>query len=487
MNRVFITDDPQNLVFIVTMRDLQHMDSGSYWCCVGDGCRRSEDSSGKLELLVSTEVRSVRTVSWITAERGGSVTIPCYYHDAYKSAVKFWCKGDKWDSCSRTAQSDRNQVGGKVSISENRDQMVFNVTMRDLQKGDSGYYWCEVKHDERTYDKAFLPLMVWEANGRTGKSKVVTFKKLTGEIGGSVTIPCFYGQKHKNAVKSWCKVDSLGSCSPETRSDSQLAMNRVSITDDPQNLVFIVTMMNLQQSDSGHYWCAVGGGQGRSEDSSDRLTFTVRVEVKDVRTVSWVSAERGGSVTIPCYYHEYHQSKVKSWCRGDVCGSRLAQCDLGQNGGNVSITDDRHQSVFHVTMRNLQEEDSGSYSCCVGGSFNASLALIVREGQNSTNSSERKPRLPLYVGIIGVLLLMLLLLAVVMILCRRSAMVQARKRNTENTAALTPTVEPGDEVTYISVKPKARNTARSSTQVVPLDNMAAADPHEVVYSAVARK
>ncbi|XP_072566620.1 polymeric immunoglobulin receptor-like isoform X2 [Paramormyrops kingsleyae] len=480
MNRVSITDDPQNLLFIVTMRNLQHMDSGSYWCCVGDGCRRSEDSSGKLELLVSTEVRSVRTVSWITAERGGSVTIPCYYNEAYKDQVKSWCKGDEWDSCSRTARSDSNQDGGKVSISENRDQMVFNVTMRDLQKGDSGYYWCEVKHDERTYDKAFLPLMVQEANGPTGKSKVVTFKKLTGEIGGSVTIPCFYGQKHKNRVKSWCKEDSLRSCSPEIRSDSQLAMNRVSITDDPQNLVFIVTMMNLQQSDSGYYWCAVGGGQGRSEDSSDRLTFTVRVGVTTVRTVSWVSAERGGSATIPCYYNEYYKSEVKSWCRGDVCDSRLAQ-----SGGNVSITDDRDQSVFYVTMRNLQEEDSGSYSCCVGGSFKASLALIVREGQNSTNSSESNTTLLLSVGIIGVLLLMLLLLAVIMILCRRCAMAQAR--NTENTAALTPTVKPGDEVTYISVTAKARNTARSSTQVVPLDNMAAADPHEVVYSTVARK
>uniref|UniRef100_A0A3B3SZW9 Ig-like domain-containing protein n=1 Tax=Paramormyrops kingsleyae TaxID=1676925 RepID=A0A3B3SZW9_9TELE len=105
---------------------------------------------------------SVRTVSWITAERGGSVTIPCYYNEAYKDQVKSWCKGDEWDSCSRTARSDSNQDGGKVSISENRDQMVFNVTMRDLQKGDSGYYWCEVKHDERTYDKAFLPLMVQE-------------------------------------------------------------------------------------------------------------------------------------------------------------------------------------------------------------------------------------------------------------------------------------------------------------------------------------
>ncbi|XP_048866396.1 polymeric immunoglobulin receptor-like isoform X2 [Brienomyrus brachyistius] len=413
-DRVSIADDPQNLVFIVTMRNLQHTDYGSYWCCVDDGCRRSEDSSGKLELVVSTEVQSVRTVSWVSAERGGSVTIPCYYNEAYESGVKSWCKGDGWDSCSRTAQSDRTQDGGKVSVSEKRDQRVFYVTMRDLQEGDSGNYWCEVKIGE-TYEKAFLPLMVQEANVATRKSKVVTFKKLTGEIGGSITIPCFYGQEHRNAVKSWCKGDSVRSCSPETRSDSPPAMNRVSITDDHQNLVFIVTMRNLQQSDSGYYWCAVGGGQGRPEDSSGRLTFTVRADVTTVRTVSWVSAERGGSVTIPCYYNKYYNSAVKSWSRGDECSSILAQSNREQSGGKVSITDDRDQSVFHVMMRNLQEEDSGYYSCCVGGSFKASLSLIVQEvfhvpthhttlrnavssplpstsnssGQNSTDSSVR--------------------------------------------------------------------------------------------------
>ncbi|XP_048866394.1 polymeric immunoglobulin receptor-like [Brienomyrus brachyistius] len=487
MNRVSIADDPQNLVFIVTMRKLQHSDSGSYWCCVDDGCRRSEDSSGKLELVVSTEVQSVRTVSWVSAERGGSVTIPCYYHEAYESGVKSWCKGDGWDSCSRTAQSDRTQDGGKVSVSEKRDQRVFYVTMRDLQEGDSGNYWCEVKIGE-TYEKAFLPLMVQEANVATRKSKVVTFKTLTGEIGGSITIPCFYGQEHKNAVKSWCKGDSVRSCSNETRSDSPLAMNRVFITDDHQNLVFIVTMRNLQQSDSGNYWCAVGGGQGRPEDSSGRLTFTVRADVTTVRTVSWVSAERGGSVTIPCYYNKYYNSAMKFWSRGDECSSILAQSNREQSGGKVSITDDRDQTVFYVTMRNLQEEDSGYYSCCVDGSFKASLSLIVREGQNSTDSSVSDPTLPFSVGILAVLLLLiLLLLLVVMILCRRSAKTQARNRNRENKAALTPTADPGDEVTYVSVTAKARNTARSSTRVMPLDNMAAADSDEIVYSTVARQ
>uniref|UniRef100_A0A3B3T0B7 Ig-like domain-containing protein n=1 Tax=Paramormyrops kingsleyae TaxID=1676925 RepID=A0A3B3T0B7_9TELE len=102
-----------------------------------------------------------------------------------------------------------------------------------------------------------------------------TFEKLTAQAGGSISIPCFYGQEHKDSVKSWCKGRDTSSCSPETRSDSQLAMNRVFITDDPQNLVFIVTMRDLQHMDSGSYWCCVGDGCRRSEDSSGKLELLV--------------------------------------------------------------------------------------------------------------------------------------------------------------------------------------------------------------------
>uniref|UniRef100_A0A3B3SRZ8 Ig-like domain-containing protein n=1 Tax=Paramormyrops kingsleyae TaxID=1676925 RepID=A0A3B3SRZ8_9TELE len=106
-------------------------------------------------------------------------------------------------------------------------------------------------------------------------SKVKTFDKLSAQAGGSISIPCFYGEEHREGVKSWCKGKDTSSCSSETRSDSLPAMNRVFITDDPQNFLFIVTMRNLQHMDSGSYWCCVGDGCRRSEDSSGKLELLV--------------------------------------------------------------------------------------------------------------------------------------------------------------------------------------------------------------------
>uniref|UniRef100_A0A3B3SMR3 Immunoglobulin V-set domain-containing protein n=1 Tax=Paramormyrops kingsleyae TaxID=1676925 RepID=A0A3B3SMR3_9TELE len=83
----------------------------------------------------------------------------------------------------------------------------------------------------------------------------VTAWALKSPAGGSIRIPCFYGQQYKHSVKYWCKGKDTSSCSIVTPSD------RVSITDDPHNLVFIVTMRNLQKSDDGRYWCAVDDGR----------------------------------------------------------------------------------------------------------------------------------------------------------------------------------------------------------------------------------
>uniref|UniRef100_A0A3B3SYP9 Ig-like domain-containing protein n=1 Tax=Paramormyrops kingsleyae TaxID=1676925 RepID=A0A3B3SYP9_9TELE len=97
-------------------------------------------------------------------------------------------------------------------------------------------------------------------------STLKTFSYLSGQTGGSITIPCFYRQEHKNHVKSWCKSGNSPPCTSSTKATQTIA-------DDPDNLVFLVTMTNLQQPDWGHYWCSVG--EGRTKETSDSLFFLV--------------------------------------------------------------------------------------------------------------------------------------------------------------------------------------------------------------------
>ncbi|XP_048866409.1 CMRF35-like molecule 8 [Brienomyrus brachyistius] len=158
---VRISNDPDKLAFYLTMSNLRWSDSGNYWCAVE--INSTTEYSENLHLAV-TNAQSVRTVSWVSAERGGSVTIPCYYDQKYKDHVKYWCRGSNWMYCSTVARSDSPQMTGEVSVSDDPAHLVFNVTMRNLQETDSDTYWCAIWIPFAADPAVFLPLMIRSGN-----------------------------------------------------------------------------------------------------------------------------------------------------------------------------------------------------------------------------------------------------------------------------------------------------------------------------------
>ncbi|KAL4593719.1 polymeric immunoglobulin receptor-like [Arapaima gigas] len=264
---VSITDVPDLLLFTVTVRNLQQKDSDWYWCGVEiDGVK---DEAEYLTIEVTADIKGVRTENWVSAERGGSVTIPCQYDQKYKYNVKYWCKGETPSSCSPVVCSDSPQSEGEVSITDVPDQLLFTVTMRNLQQNDSGWYWCGVKNDDAEDEYAYLYLTV-----TTGVMGVMTENWVSAETGGSVNISCRYEHKYKDHVKYWCRGFTWSPCSPVVRSDSPHSEGEVSITDVPHQLLFTVTMRNLQQNDSGWYWCGVKNDDAEDEYAYLYLTVT---------------------------------------------------------------------------------------------------------------------------------------------------------------------------------------------------------------------
>ncbi|KAL4601489.1 hypothetical protein GN956_G25878 [Arapaima gigas] len=99
------------------------------------------------------------TESWVSAERGGSVTIPCHYDQKYKHRVKYWCRGGSWSHCVTVVRTDSPQRRGEVSITNHPDQLLFIVTVRNLQEKDSGWYWCGLKRNWNANVAAMLVLL----------------------------------------------------------------------------------------------------------------------------------------------------------------------------------------------------------------------------------------------------------------------------------------------------------------------------------------
>ncbi|XP_029110350.1 CMRF35-like molecule 8 [Scleropages formosus] len=153
---VSIADDPDQRVFYVTMRNLKEEDSGWYWC--GVEINGAVDDGASLYLTVTPAYLGVKTESWISALRGESVTIPCVYEMRYKHHVKYWCKGFRWESCSTMVRSDSPQRKGDMSITYDPDQLVFAVTIMNVQEKDAGTYWCGVEINGAVEDSTSLHL-----------------------------------------------------------------------------------------------------------------------------------------------------------------------------------------------------------------------------------------------------------------------------------------------------------------------------------------
>lgn len=86
---------------------------------------------------------SITTVRKVSVKAGDSISIPCLYDSAYRNHVKYLCRGFYWSTCSYEIKTNQPN-STKFLISDNRNQRVFTVTIRDLTDQDS-HYWCVVE------------------------------------------------------------------------------------------------------------------------------------------------------------------------------------------------------------------------------------------------------------------------------------------------------------------------------------------------------
>ncbi|XP_051716884.1 polymeric immunoglobulin receptor-like [Ctenopharyngodon idella] len=134
-------------------------------------------------------------------------------------------------------------------------------------------------------------------------------------------------------------------------------------------------MRNLQNEDTGDYWCAVEIGGIFQMDETEQLHLTVQSAPDVSVESSSVSGHEGGDVSVQCFYSSGYQNKLKQWCRyKDQSCYTVGRTDTSQNP-SVQISDDGRRS-FTVLMTGLRLSDSGWFFCSVGDQ-QASVQLTV--------------------------------------------------------------------------------------------------------------
>uniref|UniRef100_A0A8C4EBE6 Immunoglobulin domain-containing protein n=1 Tax=Dicentrarchus labrax TaxID=13489 RepID=A0A8C4EBE6_DICLA len=190
-------------------------------------------------------IHSITTVSEVSVKAGGSISIPCLYELKYTHHVKYLCKGYNWNFCSYKVKTDRPDSSGKFSISDDKQQRIFTVTINNLMMDDTDY-WCIVEiNDGPDYGKYFQLSVT-----KGWPQLFVDHQEITGFNGEDVTI---HGNYSNTGEIEWCRLG--GSCVKEP--SGSIDGTRVTINANVPK-VFTVTMSGLRTESSGWYFCTKG-------------------------------------------------------------------------------------------------------------------------------------------------------------------------------------------------------------------------------------
>ncbi|XP_058274773.1 polymeric immunoglobulin receptor-like isoform X2 [Hemibagrus wyckioides] len=178
--------------------------------------------------------------------------------------------------------------------------------------------------------------------------------------GSSVTIPCRYNREYIQHKKYWCSGYYFSSCTIQAY--ASYTKGRVTVTDNPAESFFTVTLDNLQTKDTGWYWCGV---EIYGSEVREALHITVKSDPDLSVRESRVRGEEGGSVTVQCLYSTQYQNTQKQWCRfKDRKCWTFTKTETSQNSA-VQFSDNKNRS-FNVQLNGLKKSDAGWYWCSAG-------------------------------------------------------------------------------------------------------------------------
>ncbi|XP_051781612.1 polymeric immunoglobulin receptor-like isoform X2 [Erpetoichthys calabaricus] len=254
--RLTLHDNTARQEFRVTMTGLEADDEGWYKC----GIKRTIfDDTIPVYVTVKDMKKFFSGPQEVIGSLNQSVTVVCCYGQAYKSYVKYWCKGN-FSLCHVLVNTTGLCEDQRITISDNISAGEFTVVISHLKKEDEGWYQCGAQHgtDSSARDSVYLTI-------KDGSESLYGPSLVTGVIQEFVIIKCHYSLQYTWNKKFWCNFSDLYAYVTLVKTDETKSHDRISITDDQTQRAFTVTMTGLREDDKGQYYCAIETGEDSAE------------------------------------------------------------------------------------------------------------------------------------------------------------------------------------------------------------------------------
>ncbi|XP_028301065.1 obscurin isoform X2 [Gouania willdenowi] len=287
----------------LVIRDLTLADAGEYCCSVGAAVTSADIKVRALPITFKQEVEHLEV------KEGDSGVFCCEL--TKPGATVDWRKG-------RVIL----KPGYKYEMTQ---EGCFNkLTINCIEESDAGKYTCKTKDSQSTAEL-------------TVKAPPITFKtklrNLQVEEENSITLSCELSKP--GLAVQWRKGEEL------LKSDFKYQIKN-------RNNIMELIIKNTQLEDSGLYSCTYGEAKTTANVTVTTIPLTFKMGLKNQE------APEGGKVTLRC---ELSKAGVPvHWWKGEDQLCHGARYQMSQKG-----------NVAEMTVKNIQPEDVGEYSCVFGG------------------------------------------------------------------------------------------------------------------------
>ncbi|XP_027884376.1 obscurin isoform X12 [Xiphophorus couchianus] len=285
------------------IRTVTLADAGEYSCCAGTAVTSADIKVRALPVTFKKEVENLEV------KEGDSAAFCCEL--SKPGAPVDWRKG-------RVIL----KAGYKYEMKQERG--LTKLIINNVEENDAGKYTCKTEDSQSTAEL-------------TVKAPPVTFKtKLRNQQ-----------VEEENSVMLSCELSKPG-LAVEWMKGKELLKSDFKYQIKNRNSIMELTIKNTQLEDSGLYSCMCGDVKTTAHVTITSIPLTFKLGLKNQE------APEGGNVCLRC---ELSRAGVPvQWWKGE---------DQLYHGGRFQMT--QKGKMADMTIRNIQPEDVGEYSCVFGG------------------------------------------------------------------------------------------------------------------------